>query len=103
MLVQRIGLAALVDQGVTRARHGPIGGTKVLTVIGSMLAGGDGIDDTDVLRAGATADRRIERWIRAKCAHTAGMGPCAASIGPSWRADPPVRRCTGREPPSTRH
>ena len=37
------------------ARHGASSGTKALTVIGSMLAGGDCIDDTAVLRAGAAS------------------------------------------------
>src|SRR5680860_1218345 len=33
-------------------------GTKAMTVIGAMLAGGDSIDDVDVLRAGAAPARR---------------------------------------------
>ena len=39
-LTQKIGLAGLVEQRVRLARHGANGGTKALTVIGSMLLGG---------------------------------------------------------------
>ena len=53
MLAQRIDLAGLVDQRLQLARHGAGSGSKALTVIGSVLAGGDSIDDTAVLRAGA--------------------------------------------------
>lgn len=52
-LAQRIGLGELVDERVRQARHGASSGVKALTVIGSVLAGGDSIDDTAVLRAGA--------------------------------------------------
>jgi hypothetical protein len=73
VLAQRVGLAGLVDQRVTLQCHGANSGTKALTVIGSMLAGGDSIDDTDVLRAGATrklfdttrAPSTIGSWLRA--------------------------------------
>jgi hypothetical protein len=40
VLAQKIGLAGLVEQRVRLARHGANGGTKALTVIGSMLLGG---------------------------------------------------------------
>ena len=53
VLAQRIGLSELVDEWLTLARHGANSGVKALTVIGSMLAGGDSIDDTALLRAGA--------------------------------------------------
>jgi hypothetical protein len=61
LLAQRVGLAALVDERLGLARHSANSGTKALTVIGSILADGDSIDDTAVLRAGAndpTPDRR---------------------------------------------
>ncbi|MGI8760070.1 MAG: hypothetical protein ACR2LF_01940 [Jatrophihabitantaceae bacterium] len=53
VLAQRIGLSELVEERLTLARHGANSGVKALTVIGSMLAGGDSIDDTALLRAGA--------------------------------------------------
>ena len=53
VLTQRLRLAGLVDQRLTLQRHGANSGTKALSVIGSMLIGGDSIDDVDVLRAGA--------------------------------------------------
>jgi hypothetical protein len=73
VLAQRVSLAGLVDRRVTLQRHGAHSGTKALTVIGSMLAGGDSIDDTDLLRAGATgtlfdtarAPSTIGSWLRA--------------------------------------
>jgi hypothetical protein len=49
-------VAGLVDERVTLAWHGANSGTKAMTVIGSMLAGGDSIDDTALLRAGALPD-----------------------------------------------
>lgn len=60
--------AALVRDAVGRASCG----TKAMTVIGSMLAGGDSIDDTDILRAGAAgelfdqvrAPSTIGTWLR---------------------------------------
>ena len=73
VLAQRIDLAGLVDRRVHLARHGANSGTRALTVIGSILAGGDCIDDTAVLRAGATgelfdltrAPSTIGSWLRA--------------------------------------
>ena len=72
-LAQRIDLAGLVDRRLHLARHGANNGAKALTVIGSMLAGGDSIDDTAVLRAGAASDlfdgtrapSTIGSWLRA--------------------------------------
>ena len=73
VLAQRIGLGELIDQRLHLARHGANSGAKASTVIGSMLAGGDSIDDTDVLRAGAAgelfdttrAPSTIGSWLRA--------------------------------------
>ena len=71
-LAQRLDVAGLVDERLTLARHGANSGTKALTVIGSMLAGGDSIDDTDLLRAGALpelfdltrAPSTVGTWLR---------------------------------------
>lgn len=74
-LAQRLGVAELIDEhlklpadAVGRAN----GGTKAMTVIGAMLAGGDSIADVDVLRAGAgpelfdqgRAPSTIGTWLR---------------------------------------
>jgi len=72
-LAQRVGLSTLVDQRVRLARHGANSGTKALTVIGSMLAGGDSIGDTAVMRSGALpelfdhtrAPSTLGSWLRA--------------------------------------
>lgn len=56
VLARRIGVSGLVDQRLTLARHGANSGTKALTVIGAMLAGGDSIDGTALLRAGAGSE-----------------------------------------------
>ncbi|MGA7689287.1 MAG: IS1380 family transposase [Jiangellales bacterium] len=72
-LAQRLDLAGLVEQRLTVARHGANSGTKALTVIGAMLAGGDSIDDTALLRAGARetvfgqtrAPSTVGSWLRA--------------------------------------
>ena len=56
VLAQRIGLGELIDERLQLAQHGANSGAKASTVIGSMLAGGDSIDDTAVLRAGAAGE-----------------------------------------------
>ena len=52
-LAQKVGLAELVETRVRLAEHGANSGTKALSVVGAMLAGGDSIDDIALLRAGA--------------------------------------------------
>lgn len=50
-LAERLGLRGLVDQHVKLSAAGaPNAGRKALTVIASLLVGGDCIDDVDVLR-----------------------------------------------------
>src|SRR6266542_6452390 len=55
-LAERLGLGALVEEivdlGDRPAAAWP--GRKVMTLVQSMVAGGDSIDDADVLRSGAT-------------------------------------------------
>ena len=72
-LAQRLDLAGLVDAQLTVARHGANSGLKAVTVIGAMLAGGDSIDDTALLRAGSReavfgqtrAPSTVGSWLRA--------------------------------------
>jgi hypothetical protein len=72
-LAQRIGLGEMVDDRLRLAYEGANSGAKALTVIGSMLAGGDSIDDTGLLRAGAAgalfdgtrAPSTVGSWLRA--------------------------------------
>ena len=52
-LSQHLGLGELVDRHVDPGRANA--DDKVLTLVASALAGGDCIDDADVLRAGRTA------------------------------------------------
>ncbi len=73
VLAQRLDLAGLLDSRLQLAEHGANSGAKALTVIGAMLAGGDSIDDTAVLRAGAAgalfdgtrAPSTVGSWLRA--------------------------------------
>jgi hypothetical protein len=73
VLAERIDLDGLVEERLHLARHGANSGAKALTVIGSMLAGGDSIDDVAVLRAGASgslfddsrAPSTVGSWLRA--------------------------------------
>jgi hypothetical protein len=74
LLAQKLGVADMVDDHVTvDGQAGANGGAKAATVIGSALAGGDCIDDTAVLRAGATdrlfdnirAPSTVGIWLRA--------------------------------------
>ncbi len=51
-LAGRLGLERLVDEKVTRG-YRP--GRKLLTVVSTLLAGGDCIDDVNLLHAGSTA------------------------------------------------
>ena len=55
-LAQRLGLSQLVDRHVDlgRAPGRANTGDKMMTLVASALAGGDCIDDADVLRAGRT-------------------------------------------------
>ena len=79
-LAQRIGLGDLVDQRLRLATEGANSGAKALTVVGSMLAGGDSIDDTGLLRAGAAGDlfddtrapSTVGCWLRATSGQTSG-------------------------------
>ena len=72
VLAQRLDVAGLVEARLRLARHGANSGAKALTVIGSMLAGGDSIDDTALLRAGALpvlfydsrAPSTVGTWLR---------------------------------------
>ena len=56
-LAQRLGRSQLVDRHVDlgRAPGRANAGDKMLTLVASALAGGDCIDDADVLRTGGTA------------------------------------------------
>ncbi len=72
VLAQRLDLAGLVDRRLRLARHGANSGAKAMSVIGSMLVGGDSIDDVAVLRAGAAsalfdgtrAPSTVGSWLR---------------------------------------
>ncbi len=74
-LAQKLEVAELVDEHLrlpADAAGRANGGTKAMTVIGAMLAGGDSIADVDVLRAGAggevfdqgRAPSTIGTWLR---------------------------------------
>jgi Transposase DDE domain group 1 len=52
-LSQHLGVEALVDELVS-VGHRP--GRKLLTVVHALLAGGDCIDDADILRSGVTSE-----------------------------------------------
>ena len=72
-LAQRLELAGLIDRRLKLAKHGASSGATALTVIGVMVAGGDSIDDTAVLRAGTASlpfdgtrvPSTVESWLRA--------------------------------------
>jgi hypothetical protein len=57
-LADRLGIEAVIDElvnlGNRPGHHRP--GRKVLTLLHALLAGGDCIDDADLLRAGSTAE-----------------------------------------------
>jgi len=102
-LTQHLGVETLTDE-LVGVGHRP--GRKLLTVVHALLAGGDCIDDTDVLRSGATAEvvghevmapSTIGTWLRSftfghvrqldslterllRSAWASGAGPGAASL-----------------------
>ena len=86
-LAHRLGLGKLVDRHVDlgRAPGRANAGDKMLTLVASALAGGDCIDDADVLRAGGSAQvlgcavKAHPPWGRF-CAASGGA-TCASSIG----------------------
>jgi hypothetical protein len=72
-LAQKLGVGELVDERVKLKGPGRANsGIKALTVVGAILAGGDSIEDTEVLRAGAAprlfdrvrAPSTIGTWLR---------------------------------------
>jgi hypothetical protein len=73
VLAQKIGLAEVIDRRIRLAAHRANSATKALTVVGSMLLGGDSVADTALLQAGATgevfdqlrAPSTIGSWLRA--------------------------------------
>ncbi len=107
-LAQQLGIAELVDEHVKLpdAAAGRANcGTKAMTVIGAILAGGDSIADVDVLRAGAApelfdqtrAPSTIGTWLRGFIWATVRMldkvsrrvlaRAWAAGLGPDLDAD----------------
>jgi hypothetical protein len=71
-LAQKLGLAELIDTRLRLDAHGANSATKALSVIGTILAGGDSIDDVALLRAGAMpelfdqnrAPSTVGTWLR---------------------------------------
>jgi hypothetical protein len=59
VLAQKIGLAEVIERRVRLAEHGANSGAKALTVVGSMLLGGDSVADTALLQG--RRDRRAVR------------------------------------------
>ena len=80
-LAQRLGIEqaadALIDLGNRPGAHRP--GRKLLTLIHSMIAGGDCIDDADLLRCSATGSWRPQPWGPSWAPLPSGM--CASSTG----------------------
>src|SRR5512132_931265 len=104
-LAERLGVETVVDElvdlGDRPGHHRP--GRKVLTLVHAMVAGGDAIDDADVLRTGRTQEvlgHRVmapRRWARscgrspaATSANSTGSPrPCWAERGPPAPARAP--------------
>jgi hypothetical protein len=94
-LAERLGIGQagdqLIDLGDRPGAANP--GAKLLTLVHSMVAGGGCIDDTDLLRCGATASVlatgswRPRPWGRS-CAPSPSAIPASSTSSPSesWRA-----------------
>ena len=80
-LAQHLGLGELVDNHVdlADAPGRANAGDKMLTLVASALAGGDCIDDADVLRAGGTGRRHR---LRGQGAIHPGDLPAQLPVGP---------------------
>ena len=80
-LALHLGLPQLVDQHLDlgRAPGGANTGDKIMTLVASALAGGDCIDDADVLRAGQD---RAGAGLRGQGAIHAGDLPAQLPLGP---------------------
>ena len=106
LLAQKLGVAEHVDEHVAPpGKAAANGGAKALTVIGAAFAGGDCIDDVDVLRAGATpqlfdgvkAPSTVGTWLRCfiwaavrqldRVSRTLLARAWAAGLGPDLDAD----------------
>ena len=82
LIAQKLGIAELVDERVDLGdRPGAANsGAKALTVIGAALAGGDSIEDCDVLGSGAApqvfddlrAPSTVETWLRSSRGRRSG-------------------------------
>ena len=97
-LAKRLGVEAVVDElvdlGDRPGHHRP--GRKALTLVHAMVAGGDAIDDADVLRTGHTQEvlgHRVmapRRWapscacspLATSASSTGSPRPCWAEPGP---------------------
>ena len=98
-LAERLGIETVADEqvilGDRPGHHRP--GRKLLTLLHALVAGGDCIDDADLLRTGSTAEvlgHRVmapRRWGRSY-----GRSPSATSA--SWTASPKPS-WAGRGPP----
>jgi hypothetical protein len=106
-LSDRLGLAGAADRVIDLGDRAGAAhpGAKLLTLVHAMVAGGDCIDDVDVLRCGATssvlghrvmAPRRSAR----SCARSRSGTPVSSTSSPStpWSARGPRApgRVTGR-------
>ena len=103
-LAQRLRVGEPIDAAVTMAGSaGANSGAKALTVIGSVLAGGDCIDDVDLLRSGALP----ELFDGVRAPSTVGTWPTGAALGPGpaarrGRAGAVGRGVAGRHRPDRR-
>src|SRR6266851_7360236 len=108
-LAQHLGLEELYRKHVRLgdAPGRPNAGIKAMTLIHSALAGGDCIDDSDVLRSGCTevvlghalrAPSTVGTFLRSFC-----WGESAPlTAWPGWRSGGPGRRGRAREATSSR-
>jgi hypothetical protein len=106
-LAQRLGLRATLDRRLKlgRVAGAAIAGQKAMTLIASILAGGDTIDDANALRAGSagpysvTARRHHRRWERScvrlpratRVSSTRSRKMCCRERG-TWARGRPARR-----------
>jgi len=94
-LAGRLGIEALVDETVDLAGRtgGVLPGRKVMSLAHGMLAGGDSIDDMDVLRAGRTG---LVLGHRVMAPSTLGTFLRAFSFGHVRQLDRVLDRALGR-------
>lgn len=98
LVARALGVEELVDERVDLSGRvgGANAGIKAMTVVSTLLAGGEWVDDVDVLRAGAS-EVACGHEVRAASTIGTWLRSFTWAMAASWKP-PPARRWPGRGP-----